>query len=117
MNPRPWPLDSLPIEALSVLRRNNEASLTTDADRSSFFIALVVVDIFVGLADSISLPYILLFFVDQAGFTPLSLSALLPARAGSGIVFSMTSGAWIAQRPTVAPLLLALGGSAVGYGL
>jgi MFS transporter, SET family, sugar efflux transporter len=102
---------------LSVLRRNNEASLTTDADRSSFFIALVVVDIFVGLADSISLPYIVLFFVDQAGFSPLSLSAILTARAVSGIVFSMTFGAWIDQRTTVAPLLLALGGSAVGYGL
>ena len=54
-------------EAFGVLRRNNEASLTTDADRSSFFIALVVVDIFVGLADAISLPYIVLFLVDQGG--------------------------------------------------
>ena len=104
-------------EAPSVIRRDNEASLTTDADRSSFFIALVVVDIFVGLADSISLPYIVLFFVDQAGFSRLSLSAILTARAVSGIVFSMTFGAWIDKRATVAPLLLALGGSAVGYGL
>ena len=91
--------------------------MTTDADRSSFFIALVVVDVFVGLADSISLPYIVLFFVDQAGMSPLSLSAILTARALSSIVFSMAFGAWIDRRTTVAPLLLALAGSAVGYAL
>ena len=91
--------------------------MTTDADRSSFFIALVVVDVFVGLADSISLPYIVLFLVDQAGLSPLSLSAILTARALSGIVFSMVFGAWIDRRTSVAPLLLALAGSAVGYAL
>ena len=98
-------------EALSVLRRNNGASLTTDADRSSFFIGLVIVDIFVGLADAISGPYIVLFLVDQAGFSPLSLSAILTARALSSIVFSMVFGAWIDRRTSMAPLLLALAGS------
>jgi hypothetical protein len=44
--------------------------LTTHADRSSFFIALVVVDIFVGLADAITGPYIVLFLVDEARFSP-----------------------------------------------
>jgi MFS transporter, SET family, sugar efflux transporter len=91
--------------------------LTTDADRSSFFIALVVVDIFVGLADSISLPYMVLFFVDKAGFSPLSLSAILTARALGSIVFSMAFGVWIDRRTSMAPLLLALVGSAVGYGM
>jgi MFS transporter, SET family, sugar efflux transporter len=91
--------------------------LTTDADRSSFFIALVVIDIFVGLADSITLPYMVLFFVDQAGFSPLSLSVVLTARSVSSIVFSMAFGAWIDRRTSVAPLLLALAGSAVGYAL
>ena len=91
--------------------------MTTDADRSSFFIALVVVDIFVGLANSISLPYMVLFFVDQAAFSPLSLSAILTARALASIVFSMAFGAWIDKRTSVAPLLLALAGSAVGYAL
>jgi SET family sugar efflux transporter-like MFS transporter len=102
---------------LSVIRCDNEASLTTDADRSSFFIALVVVDIFVGLADAITGPYIVLFLVDQAGLSPLSLSAILTARALSGIVFSTWFGAWIDKRTTAAPLLLALGGSAIGYAL
>jgi SET family sugar efflux transporter-like MFS transporter len=102
---------------LSVVRRDNEASLTTDADRSSFFIALVVVDIFVGLADAITGPYIVLFLLDEARFSPLSLSAILTARALSGIVFSTAFGAWIDRRTSVAPLLLALGGSAVGYAL
>jgi MFS transporter, SET family, sugar efflux transporter len=102
---------------LSVIRRDNEASLSTDADRSSFFIALVVVDIFAGLADAISGPYIVLFLVERAGFSPLSLSAILTARALSGIVFSTAFGAWIDRRTSVAPLLLALAGSAIGYAL
>jgi hypothetical protein len=49
--------------------------LTTDADRSSFFVALVVVDVLVGLADAISGPYIVLFLVDEARLGPLALSA------------------------------------------
>jgi MFS transporter, SET family, sugar efflux transporter len=102
---------------LSVIRRDNEASLTTDADRSFFFIALVVVDIFAGLADAISGPYIVLFLVDRAGFSPLSLSATLTARALSGILFSAAFGAWIDRRTSLAPLLLALAGSAIGYAL
>jgi SET family sugar efflux transporter-like MFS transporter len=102
---------------LSVIRRDNEASLTTDADRSSFFIALVVVDIFVGLGDAITGPYIVLFLVDKAGLSPLSLSVVLTARALSGIVFSTAFGAWIDRRTTMAPLLVALGGSAIGYAL
>jgi SET family sugar efflux transporter-like MFS transporter len=91
--------------------------LTTDADRSSFFIALVVVDIFVGLADAISLPYIVLFLVEKAGLSPLSLSVVLTARAVGSIAFSAAFGAWIDKRTTLTPLILALAGSAVGYGL
>ena len=91
--------------------------MTTDADRSSFFIALVVVDVFVGLADAISGPYIVLFLVDQAGLGPISLSAILTARALSAIAFSTAFGAWVDRRTTLAPLLLALAGSSVGYAL
>jgi MFS family permease len=102
---------------LSVFRRSNGAALTVDADRSSFFIALVVVDIFVGLADAISGPYIVLFLVDKAGLGPLGLSAILTVRALSAIAFSTAFGAWIDKRTTLAPLLLALAGSSVGYAL
>jgi MFS transporter, SET family, sugar efflux transporter len=94
-----------------------ETSLTTDADRSSFFIALVFVDIFVGLADAISLPYFVLFLVDKAGLNPLSLGAVLTARAISSIAFSSLFGAWIDRRTTLKPLVLALAGSSIGYGL
>jgi hypothetical protein len=45
--------------------------LTTHADRSSFFIALVVVDVLAGLADAMSGPYLVLFLVDQARLSPL----------------------------------------------
>ena len=91
--------------------------MTTDVDRSSFFIALVVVDVLSGLADAISGPYVVLFLVDQAQLGPLSLSAILTARALSGIAFGTAFGAWIDRRTTIAPLLLALAGSAVGYAL
>ena len=91
--------------------------MTTDADRSSFFIALVVVDVLVGLADAISGPYIVLFLVDEARLSPLSLSAILTARALSGIAFGTAFGAWVDRRKSVAPLLLALGGSSLGYAL
>ncbi len=91
--------------------------LTTDVDRSSFFIALVVVDVLSGLADAISGPYVVLVLVDQAQLGPLSLSAILTARALSGIAFGTAFGAWIDRRTTIAPLLLALAGSAVGYAL
>ena len=101
---------------MSVFRRRNGADLTTDADRSSFFIALVVVDIFVGLADAISGPYIVLFLVDKAGLGPLGLSAILTVRALSA-PFSTAFGAWVDKRTTLAPLLLALAGSSVGYAL
>ena len=47
--------------------------MTKDADRSSFFIALVVVDVLVGFADAVSGPYIVLFLVDEARPTLVSL--------------------------------------------
>jgi SET family sugar efflux transporter-like MFS transporter len=91
--------------------------LTTDVDRSSFFIALVVIDVLVGLADAISGPYVVLFLVDQARLGPVLLSAILTARALSGIAFGVALGAWIDKRTSVTPLLLALTGSTVGYAL
>jgi SET family sugar efflux transporter-like MFS transporter len=91
--------------------------LTSDADRSSFFIALVAVDVLAGLADSISGPYIVLFLVDEARLGPLSLSAILTARALSGIAFGTAFGAWVDRRTSVAPLLVALSGTALGYAL
>jgi MFS transporter, SET family, sugar efflux transporter len=98
-----------------VLCRDNEALLTTAVDRSSFFIALVVVDVLAGLADAISGPYLVLFLVDEAHLSPLLLSVVLTARALAGIAFATGFGGWVDRKPSVAPLLLALAGSAVGY--
>jgi MFS transporter, SET family, sugar efflux transporter len=89
--------------------------LTTDVDRSAFFIALVVVDVLAGLADAISGPYVVLFLVDEARLGPLLLSAILTARALGGIAFATGFGAWIDRRTSVRPLLLALAGSSLGY--
>ncbi len=91
--------------------------MTTDVDRSAFFIALVVVDVLAGLADAISGPYIVLFLVDQARLGPLLLSAVLTARALGGIAFATGFGAWLDRRTSVGPLLLALAGSSLGYAL
>ena len=91
--------------------------MTTHADRSSFFVALVVVDVLAGLADAISGPYLVLFLVDQARLSPLLLSAVLTARAVAGIAFATGFGGWVDRKPSVAPLLLALAGSSVGYAL
>ncbi|HEY1780399.1 MAG TPA: MFS transporter [Roseiarcus sp.] len=89
--------------------------MTPHADRSSFFIALVVVDVLAGLADAMSGPYIVLFLVDQARLSPLLLSVILTARALAGIAFATGLGGWVDRRTSVAPLLMALAGSAIGY--
>src|ERR1700733_2563738 len=91
--------------------------LTTHAERSSFFIALVVIDVLAGLADAMSGPYLVLFLVDQARLSPLLLSAILTARAVAGIAFATGLGGWVDWRTSVALLLLALAGSSTGYAL
>ena len=93
-----------------------DRSSTKDADRSSFFIVLVAVDALAGLADAVSGPYIVLFLVDEARLGPLSLSAILTGRALGGIAFATVFGAWVDRRTNITPLLIALGGSALGYG-
>ena len=89
--------------------------MTPHAERSSFFVALVVVDVLAGLADAMSGPYIVLFLVDQAHLSPLLLSVILTARALAGIAFATGLGGWVDRKTSVAPLLLALAGSAIGY--
>jgi MFS transporter, SET family, sugar efflux transporter len=89
--------------------------LTPHAERSSFFLALVVVDVLAGLADAMSGPYIVLFLVDQAHLSPLLLGVILTARALAGIAFATGLGGWVDRKTSVAPLLLALAGSAIGY--
>ena len=89
--------------------------MTTHDDRSSFFLALVVVDVLAGLADAMSGPYIVLFLVDQAHLSPLLLGVILTARALAGIAFATGLGAWVDRKTSVVPLLLALTGSSIGY--
>ena len=91
--------------------------MTADTERSSFFIALVLVDVLAALADSIAGPYMVLFLVDHVGLSPLRLSVILTARALSGIAFGTAFGSWIDRKTSLAPMLLALAGSTVGYGL
>ena len=88
-----------------------------EARRSSFFMALVVVDVLAGLADSLTGPYLVLFLVTELGLSPLKLGAILTVRAICGIAFGTLFGAWIDKKTSVIPLLTALLGSALGYGL
>ena len=90
---------------------------TADVRRSSFLVALVVVDVLAGLADALTGPFLVLFLVDELGLSPLKLSAILTVRAICGIAFASLFGAWIDKKTSVAPLLTALVGSALGYGL
>jgi MFS transporter, SET family, sugar efflux transporter len=95
--------------------RRRDLALKADPNRSSFFVALIVVDVMVGVADAMSLPYFALFLVDRARLDPLSLGVVLTARAVGGIAFGTAFGAWVDRRTSVAPLLVALGGSSIGY--
>ena len=89
---------------------------SAEARRSAFFLALVAIDVLAGLADAVSQPYMILYLVDHLGFTPLELTAALTVRAVSSIVIGTAFGRWIDRRPGVAPLAIALGGAALGYG-
>ena len=97
--------------------RDARIPLTAEARRSSFFVALVVVDVLAGLADALTGPYLVLFLVDELGLSPLKLGAILTVRAICGIAFASLFGAWIDKKTSVTPLLIALVGSAFGYGL
>lgn len=90
---------------------------TADARRSQFFVALVIVDVLSGLADSLSGPYLILFLVNELGLSPLKLSAVLTTRALCGIAFGTLFGAWVDKKTSTAPLIIAIVGSAAGYGL
>ncbi len=91
--------------------------MSTDAERSSFFVALVIVDVLAGFADAMSGPYLVLYLVEKVGLSPLLLSVVLTARALSGIACGAAFGAWIDKRMSVAPLLIALAGATLGYSL
>ena len=45
--------------------RDARIPLTAEARRSSFFVALVVVDVLAGLADLLTGPYLVLYLVDS----------------------------------------------------
>ena len=78
--------------------RDARIPLTAEARRSSFFVALVVVDVLAGLADALTGPYLVLFLVDELGLSPLELGAILTVRAICGIAFATLFGAWIDKK-------------------
>ena len=97
--------------------REARIPLTVETRRSSFFVALVIVDVLAGLADLLTGPYLVLYLVNELGLSPLELGAILTVRAICGIAFGTLFGAWIDKKTSVIPLLIALVGSAFGYGL
>jgi MFS transporter, SET family, sugar efflux transporter len=81
------------------------------------FLPLFVASVLVGFRDSMSLPYITLFAIEQAHMGPLAVGIFLTARAAGAIAISMLFGAWFDRRPSLWPLLVTLVAGALGFGL
>ena len=81
------------------------------------FVPLFVASVLVGFRDSMSLPYNTLFAVERAHMGPLEVGVFLTLRAAGAIVASLLFGAWFDRRPSLWPLLVALGAGAAGYAM
>ena len=81
------------------------------------FMPLFVASVLVGFRDSMSLPYNTLFAVERAHMGPLEVGVFLTLRAAGAIVASLLFGAWFDRKPSLWPLLVALGSGAAGYGM
>jgi MFS transporter, SET family, sugar efflux transporter len=68
-----------------------------------------------GVADSITGPYLVLFGADQARLSPLAIGTFVSVTGLSGMVISIWLGRRYDRSPSRRPLLLAVSGSAVGY--
>lgn len=73
--------------------------------------------VLVGFREAMSLPYLALFGLERAHLAPLQLGTFLTVKAGGAIAISLLFGAWFDRRPSVLPLILALGAGVLGYGL
>jgi SET family sugar efflux transporter-like MFS transporter len=70
--------------------------------------------LFSGLGDAISGPYGALFFADRAHLSPIQLGSILTVRAFASIVIASIFGRWYDVKPSILPLVLALGGAVIG---
>ena len=82
-----------------------------------FFLPIAIAILFIGLGDAVAGSYLTLFAVNQAHLSPLALGIFLTVLALSGIIISTAFGFWLDRTPSLAPLLLALLMTVVGYAL
>jgi SET family sugar efflux transporter-like MFS transporter len=81
------------------------------------FVPLFVASVLVGFRDSMSLPYTTLFAVERAHMGPMAVGLFLTLRAAGAIAASLLFGAWFDRKPSLWPLLVALGAGAAGYAM
>jgi SET family sugar efflux transporter-like MFS transporter len=79
------------------------------------FAALAAAVLLLGLADSIALPYLVLFAADEAGLTPLQVGLFASATGLGGIIVSHLLGRRFDSRPTRAYLVGVTVAGAIGY--
>lgn len=85
--------------------------------RLPHYLPILAACVLVGFREAMSLPYLALFGLERAHLEPLELGVFLTMRAGGAIAISLLFGAWFDRRPSVLPLILALGAGVLGYGL
>jgi SET family sugar efflux transporter-like MFS transporter len=78
---------------------------------------LLVAVLLLGVADSITGPYLVLFGADRARLSPLAIGVFMSLTGISGMAVSTWLGRRYDRGPSRLPALLALTASAVGYGL
>jgi MFS transporter, SET family, sugar efflux transporter len=78
---------------------------------------LVTAVLLLGVADSITGPYLALFGADHARLSPVAIGVFMSLAGVSGMAVSTWLGHWYDRRPSRLPALLALAASAVGYAL
>ncbi len=97
--------------------RRDRLPFLRDFAEVPLFLPLFVASVLVGFRDSMSLPYITLFAVEQAHMGPLAVGIFLTTRAAGAIAISMLFGAWFDRRASLWPLLVTLSAGAIGYAL
>ncbi|GAB3433304.1 sugar efflux transporter [Flindersiella endophytica] len=103
-------VDETPADQLTLRTRSRRAAWIAGP-----LPGLLAAVLLLGVADSITGPYLVLFGADQARLSPLAIGTFVSVTGLSGMVISTWLGRRYDRNPSRRPLLLAVSGSAVGY--
>lgn len=87
------------------------------AGHGSQLVRLLVAVLLLGTADSMALPYLVLFGKERLGLSPLAIGVFVSVTAASGMAASVGLGRWYDRGPRRTPALVAAFGGALGYAL